>query len=274
MKDGNASELTEKPLVFLLPGLIDNDPEFDRVWDPLRDRFEILGVSYLDWTELIKPGADIMSLVLHIKKQVEDRAPTGPLRLAGYSIGGRLAYAVAQEFQLEGRPVARLVILDAAVDLEKSSLPLSKRVRDRIRQLFRFNPRGALASVCAKIATRASFRPSLRKLSRFRRTRLPFHFDHYLHQKITMQVELQMFRSGWRAMGPGETRLSTCTVIFRSADYDHYTNPDLGWGAYCSNFTVTRVAGDHGTMLHEENNGPLLASIASMMTLEESCPSK
>ena len=34
-------ETSEKPLIFALPPLIDDDPLFDHVWDPLRATFDI-----------------------------------------------------------------------------------------------------------------------------------------------------------------------------------------------------------------------------------------
>jgi hypothetical protein len=75
------AEMPEKPLIFVLPGLIDDDLFFDRVWDPLRATFDIDRLSYLDWTELAKEGTDLLTLNAHVRHQIEGAALCDPSRL-------------------------------------------------------------------------------------------------------------------------------------------------------------------------------------------------
>jgi amino acid adenylation domain-containing protein len=46
--------------------------------------------------------------------------PSGPYRLGGWSMGGSIAFEMARQLQTQGKEVASLVVLDYAVDREKS----------------------------------------------------------------------------------------------------------------------------------------------------------
>jgi thioesterase domain-containing protein len=262
--------MAELPIMYLLPGIIDSDPDFDRVWNPLRNTLRIVKVSYLDWTELIIPGADIASVISHVKRQIEIDSPTGPIRLAGFSFGGYVAYACALAFQSAGRSVACLAIVDAPAI--KMRLPWKKRFRSRIQRVSSFDLRAALASTIAKFASRKYAWSLLRRFSRFRSVSLPLDFGEYLHAKITMQLQLQMCATWSSTVAPSAAPLVAPTFIYRSTDLNSAHEEDLGWGRYCSNCKVIRVPGDHLTMLFAENNGMLLSSIRANMTAPEAGP--
>jgi thioesterase domain-containing protein len=263
--------LREKPVarVFVLPALIDNDPAFDRVWDPVRETLHILRLSYLDWTELVKADTTFNTLIDHVIGQIEGESPLGNLRIMGYSIGGCLAYACARALEDKGRSVLRVAILDAAANIERVPMSRAQRLKLRLRDVAKVRFRGALASIIAKLLTREKSLPLLRRLSRFRHTPLPFDFGRYLHQKLTMQLELRVFRGWWDRMKPPESLLQAPTYVYKSEDFDDYQREDLGWESFCQDCTVIRVAGDHGSMLHTENNGPLLRSLVEVMKMDE-----
>ncbi len=264
-----AAAPAKAPVVFLLPGLIDDDPEFDAVWDPIRKNLDLVKITYLDWTELIKPETDITKVILHLTRQMESRVPAGPLLIAGYSIGGRLGYAAAAALEAGGRSVMRLAILDASANTEQGSVSLAKRFHTRIRNLFKFHLRSAVAALLAKLLTRDPMLPLLARLSRFRHKRLPLGIHQHLHRTLTMQMELRLFRSWWQALTPPTFPLVAPTFVFRSEDYDSAQREDLGWSDYCVNCKVIRVAGDHGSMLHADKNERLLALMTEIMTATE-----
>ncbi|WP_161557457.1 thioesterase domain-containing protein [Acidisarcina polymorpha] len=252
--------------LFLLPGLKDNDPEFDRVWLPLEDSLPVHRVNYLDWTDLVVPGSHFAEVVAFVKRQIEREVPVGPLRIAGYSIGGRVAYAVALAFQHEGRDDLRVAILDAPAISEPSGPSRGKKLHSLISNVLDFRVREVLASVIAKGLTKVTFRPVLQLLSRFRSVPLIFRFDGYLHPKITMQMELQLARPWWSAITRSNCFLTAPVFLFRSRDYDSVGNDDLGWTDFCSDCKVFRVPGDHQTMLQTDNNAMLLSTLLDLMT--------
>jgi thioesterase domain-containing protein len=261
----------ERPLVFVLPGLGgEEDPELEKFWEPSRNLLDIVSVTYLDWTELVRQGADFTAMVAHVKHQIESRSPLGPVRMAGYSIGGHLAYACATQFHAQGRPVQCMAILDAPVTIGESAPGLGARLRARLDMLLDFDLRAGLASLLAKILIREPARPLLKRISRYRQSRLPFSFDAYLHRKITMQLVRRIFPPWWRGMARPPSRLTAPTVLFRSEEHEPREREDLGWGDYCVDLKVVPVAGSHRGMLDPEHNGPLRAAFVRAMTMARS----
>ncbi len=68
---------------------------------------------------------------------IRDRQPDGPLALAGYSIGGLLAYEIARQASVAGRQVEWLGILDAEAPSLAQLLQAQVTLRWRLRRLRR-----------------------------------------------------------------------------------------------------------------------------------------
>ncbi|WP_150133038.1 alpha/beta fold hydrolase [Acidisarcina polymorpha] len=255
-----------KPVVFVLPGLGgEEDPELEKFWAPSRDKLEILSLRYVDWTDLVRENCDFSSVVTHVKRQIENRLPAGPVRMAGYSIGGHLAYALAVSFQAEGRPVVCVVLLDSPAELSSLTPPFRKRMKARLDGLLAFNPRASLASLFAKVLIREQMHPLLRRFSHYRSKHLPFRFDTFLHRKITMQLIRRIFPAWWGSLTSQGIPLTMPTFLFRSGEHEPYEADDLGWQKYCPDLKVIPVPGTHRGMLDPSINGPLRAAFLQAM---------
>jgi thioesterase domain-containing protein len=256
----------EIPVVFLLPGLGDRDPELVKFWEPASDVLQVVPITYLDWSELVQPGSDFFTLISYVKRQIEAHTPSGPVRLAGYSIGGHLAYACALAFHEEGRVVSCMVLLDSPANIDEFMPPLGERLRARLEQFLSFDLRAGLASIVAKYLVTERGLPRLRRMISSRQRSLPFHFERYLHSKVTMQLLMRIFPAWWSTRANPVSRLPVPTVLFRSEEHQPVERRDLGWGDYCQNLKVIRVVGTHRGMLDPEVSGPLLAGVVSAMT--------
>jgi thioesterase domain-containing protein len=255
------------PLAFFLPGLGgDEDPKLAAFWKPFAGALRIVPLTYVDWTELVEQDIDFSVVVSHVKRQIEEILPVGPLRLAGYSIGGHLAYACAREFHAEGRVVDCVAIFDAPADVQNLKLPLSKRLQQRLDRLLSFDIRAGISSILAKSLTNPRSLPRLRKLSRYRHRPLPFHLESSLHRKFQMQMVLRLFPPWWKKVSCPPEVLDTPTFLFRSEEHESDEREDLGWGDYFRIVTVIRVAGSHRGMLEPAVNAPLRAAFLSAMT--------
>jgi len=256
-----------RPVVFVLPGLGgEDDPDFEGFWQPMRSRFDLVKIRYFDWTELVETGCDIDALAAHVRRQIEGKIPAGPVRLAGYSIGGHLAYSTALAFQSEGRWVESVAVLDACVNVSGFTPSFCHRMRARLKRLASFDARAGIASVVAKCLVMDGSRPVLRQLSRYRHLRLPFRFETFLHHKITMQLVRRIYPAWWSALLRQAPPLEAPTWLFRSEEHETGEPEDLGWVEYCPNLKVIRVAGSHRGMLKPPVNGPLRAAFAEAMT--------
>jgi thioesterase domain-containing protein len=272
-KAGQPSEAdarsSARPIVFILPGLGGiEDPALEVFWGPTRSTLDLVPVTYLDWTDLVAAGCDGNVLANYVARQIESRMPQGPIRMAGYSIGGHLAFSTASGLQAQGRTASSVVILDAPLRLGAAYQSLRVKLRERLKSLNPFKFRDTLASVFAKVLTRERSRPLLHRLSRYRHTPLPFHFERYLHHKITMQLVLRIHPHWWQTLLRESPSIEAPTYLFRSEDHDPAQGEDLGWAAHCLNLKVIAAVGTHSTMLAPPNSEPLRAAFVEALLAE------
>ena len=257
---GNCAFREEHPeaatILFLLPGLGGSQKLL--VGEP-----GVVPVHYLDWTEIVKQGSGFAALYRDVKEQIDSQLPNGPFAIAGYSVGGPLAYACARALEGEGRPATWIGILDERVDVWKAA-PLRKRLQARWKELCSFNVRAGLASVAAKLLTRPADARMLRRLASYRGARLPFGFESYLHNKIRMQLLQRVFNSWWHPILRSPELLSTPVTVFRSEEHGPCESDDLGWGRHCGNVQILPVAGSHRTMLDIDIQGPLSSALLQL----------
>jgi len=264
--DPQQTQSVQRPVVFVLPGIGgEKDPRLERFWAPSRSMFDLVLVTYLDWTDLIETGRDFSHLATHVRRQIEARMPAGPLRIVGYSLGGHLTYATALGFQAEGRMVESVAILDAPVNLGASRPPLRKRLRARFDAFLTFNLRAGMASFLAKLLIMQHARPLLHRLSRFRNTLLPFHLERDVHHKITMQLVRSLHSSWWQKILSEAEPLETPTFLLRSEEHEDFDREDLGWKEYCLDLRVIQVTGSHHGMLDPANNAALRSALVAAM---------
>jgi thioesterase domain-containing protein len=263
------AQSSTRPVVFVLPGLGgDQDPALEIFWGPTRSTLDLVTITYLDWTEIIEAGCDGGALAKHVARQIESRMPQGPIRMAGYSIGGLLAYSTASGLQAQGRAVSSVVILDAPLHLGAAYQPFRVKVRERLKSLNPFKFRDVLASVFAKVIIQERCRPLLHRLSRYRHTPLPFHFERYLHHKITMQLVLRIHPEWWQTLLRESPSIEAPTYLFHSEDHEPAEGEDLGWASHCLNLKVIPAAGTHSTMLKPPNNERLRAAFIEALLAE------
>ena len=68
-------------------------------------------------------------MAAHYAREIRSLQPNGPYHLMGHSLGGWIAYAVAQELTGQGEKVALLAMLDTQ---ENCDLPWHLRPRERL----------------------------------------------------------------------------------------------------------------------------------------------
>ena len=72
-------------------------------------------LEFPDWPLLVAPGFGLRQLVASLVEQVETARVEGPLLLAGCSVGGYIAYDLAEALLAAGRRVGLLAIIDTSV---------------------------------------------------------------------------------------------------------------------------------------------------------------
>ncbi|MCL4775586.1 MAG: amino acid adenylation domain-containing protein, partial [Burkholderiaceae bacterium] len=100
-------------------------------------------------------GADASGLTLEAiaARMVEDLRriqPTGPYRLAGYSMGGKIVHEIAQQLYRSGERVAVLAILDTGVSARTRRRSAPVRVLLHLREALRMRPAQMLAYLAGR----------------------------------------------------------------------------------------------------------------------------
>lgn len=159
--------------------------------------------------------------------------PNGPYYIGGYSIGGVLAYEVAQRLIAMDEEVGLLVMLDCAM------------------------PGRGWQHLRAGIVRRS------RMLQRDGWQHLGHLFRQVRQQKAALALPGGQRNQVYaRAIRDYKARASAMPVAFFQAAGDASTEPAYGWGALASNIVIERVPGRHGDVLEMPNVSTLASHLS------------
>ena len=239
------------PRVLLVPGRGGDDPMLAGFRARCAASLSIHTLGYPVLNDLSR--GNFGDVVTNMTAQAERIAPENPITLAGYSFGGDVAYAIAQELIARGRLVSALLILDTnAVDFEdieqarerngwrRRFVTLCRLVRDRQWRVI------MNVALTPAVVAKPSSRWALRLLTMLKvpaAGNLAFHLGRHLREQI-----LETHRIRWMKDTPA-TQLDIPVVFFRSTQ----NTADMGWRMRARNLTIVPVGGDHISMLSREN---------------------
>ncbi len=242
------------PDVFLLPAIGGDDPRLVNFRAVCRPALRVELIELGDWPELITPGFDLTALAASLAQRIMDRAPSGPLRLAGWSYGGHLGVAVAAALAQAGRNVVFLGILDTTTspltfaDLEPQRRPTRL---ENLRQVPAWIRAGEFTNRLADFTvTRVVARPRLlQRAARWRHVWLPFGFGFHLNRRMGLRLRRDLLEA-WRLRREPPPALSVASlVLFRAAETEPFAPDEVGWCAAYPDIRIVPVSGDHTTML-------------------------
>jgi amino acid adenylation domain-containing protein len=244
-----------QPMVFLVPGKWGDTPLLARFRMACARSIRVVPTSYPDLGCLAR--GDHEDIVAHLVAQIEQFAPDGAILLAGYSLGGDFAYAVADRLSKRGRKISALLVLDTDAEPYSSDPPAERRSLAQrfstLRGLVRNRDWGTLAEaiLTPSVVTGPVGLGALRFLLSFR---LPdtSHFAFRLNWHL--RAMLVQFHRGALVSDEPPTRSSVPVMLFRSEE----GGVDLGWDARTDRLTIVPVPGDHVGMLDPENSEVLV----------------
>ena len=250
-----------RPL-FLLPGVGKDEPRLVRFRAACAPQLRIVPIDYGDWPEWMSPGFDLTAIVARIVAAIEIEAPNGPIFLAGYSMGGKIAYAVALALLGAGRTIGFFGILDS--DISQDGAGPRPGVWQRfIEPVRRGHGTELLAAYVSRLLTTPPRASQLRQAARFCRTRVSGGFGFYLHWHIRRYMLTHFMREWWAQLPQQLPRLRVPAVLFRSTQHRASSVEDLGWRKICANLTILPVGGDHNTMFEPPNLERLCANFTA-----------
>ncbi|MBW4593278.1 MAG: SDR family NAD(P)-dependent oxidoreductase [Brasilonema angustatum HA4187-MV1] len=86
------------------------------------------------------PLTRIEDMAAHYIKEIQTIQPNGPYYLGGYSLGGIIAYEIAQQLHSQGEKVAVLAMLDTSRPGSEKRLPFALRIFEHINNFIEKGP--------------------------------------------------------------------------------------------------------------------------------------
>ena len=201
---------------------------------PVFGLFSQTEIDLLDWpVDQPLPPVSVDALASDYLRLIRHQQPHGPYRLGGYSIGGVLAYEVAQRLLSLGEEVRLLVMLDCAL------------------------PGHGWRHLRAGI---------VRRLRIFRRDGLA-HLKH-LYRQVRVQQAASHDPGGRRIQAYAQAirryraKTSTLPMTFFQAAGDASTEPAYGWRSLVPTVVIERISGNHIDIL----DMPHVADLASRLS--------
>jgi amino acid adenylation domain-containing protein len=203
----------------------------------------VMGVQALG---LIQPGHDcerLEELAAHYAGVILERQPEGPLHLAGWSMGGCLAFEIARHVRARGRSVALLALIDSDVPSATTEIDEVSLLAGFVRDL------GGLAehALSLDVATLATLDRDARVDQVLRVARaagvVPVEIE---REQFVRLVDLFVAHTraltSWR---PRPLDLPLDLLLPQSRRASSSASPQRGWEPYARSVRVHRIPGDH-----------------------------
>jgi amino acid adenylation domain-containing protein len=233
-----------RPPLFCVHGIGGEVLCFRELADQLNDDQPVLGVRADENADRF----DIRAIARHYLTAIE-RESEGPYFLAGYSLGGTIAFEMARELQARGKKVALVALLDTYGPGYPKLLPFKNRMAIHLRNLLRADPSARLDYFRERIIINAdrlgkAFRSLAYNLSLRLTGRPPQPM-----RKNVQAAHQQAVRDYAPEPYDGEV------ILFRaSAQGETWReDPELGWSGLASTLEVREVPGNHTTLIAEPN---------------------
>ncbi len=254
--DHNDNQRPQTPIFFCRPALGDSGflADFRRSGG---DNVRFVAIEYPDLPSSVSSNFGHRSVIDAVLAQIRAQVPSGPVRLAGYSWGCRIAFEAAARLEAEGREVSFLGILDApapglivprvdgavlklrawcrAVYL-LAVLPREERNRRLGRRLARHLALEWAAPLRRLLEHRSARRANVLRIGSL--------FDWTIFNLRGWLLSAAWERGVKNDLGPGP-KLAAPLVLFRCAEELAGVEPDFGWGRVAENVTIVSVPGDH-----------------------------
>ncbi|HKT19958.1 MAG TPA: AMP-binding protein [Stellaceae bacterium] len=241
-----------RPVIFLLPGILGDEPILVRFRAHLADSVHFEVIEYPEWRALTDDSISFDILVNSAVRQIIDKARGNPCFLAGYSYGGFVAHEVTRRLQAAGQPVGLLALIDA----RRTVLSFRDRIR-RVRSLLSkpgelpLSLERKVIALCIRLRLFAPLRLLLSERLTSRFPKLAFVFRYHLLWMLRLKAI-----KGWKP-----TPLSVPTIIFSSEDLLPGQTWDLGWRNFCHPLRIAHLGGTHASILESPLRERLCAEL-------------
>jgi thioesterase domain-containing protein len=221
-------------------------------------RFQTIG--YPGWRGYVERGFSANKLIRDLTRQISLRAPEGPIRIIGISIGGHLGYAAALNLQASGREIRGFCAVDSFI--ATSASPMAGWKARALRTgagLLRNRRLDEFGRFVRSRFWRALFRLAGARLARAVRRIAPLgHLPRILEsdpifgQELSMRLLIQAAAPWIASLDREPIALRAPAVFLRTRSN---VDADPIWKRRCPGIKIIEMPGDHSTLFDPENLG-------------------
>jgi amino acid adenylation domain-containing protein len=238
------------PVVFLLPGIQDDDPALARFRAAFGKKLRFKLVDYPGWRQTVAAGGGFNAIVDAVFARICAEPACEVYRVAGYSFGGIVAFEVARRLVSSGRHVGFLGLLDTR------RWDMTPQHQSNGFHAFLDEPRNwrldwAKAAIAMLIRRRRfALLGCIERLLMLRPTKLSFWFK----RRLTRELRYQAFKQ-WKP-----APLDVPTALYFSDDRWPGEPDDHGWDGMCGPLTKVHIGGTHASIIQPPQREALCTS--------------
>lgn len=261
--------------LLMLPGLSGVGPRLAAFRAACQPDLDIMFLRWGTWHGYVSPGFDMVKLLDKLMAQINAGVPDGRVWLAGYSIGGTVAHALARRLTDAGREVAFLGLFDSRARLRPAgpaepAEPARASRPSNFSRSFRPPKQGstALQNVSRSVAGLLCSPWGRGLLRAAAGSRLPVPHSglaFYLQRRLNRTLLEALLLEGVARPGFLAPLANTPTVLFRTEQQRPGATANQGWEEFCPELTVIPVGGNHVTLFDAPQGRDLVERLTTMV---------
>ena len=242
-----------KPPLFVVPGVGGSALGYGDLARLIGDDQPIYCLQSLGLDGRQKPLENIHEIALHFTQEIKKSRPNGPYNLAGFCMGGAIAYEIAQLLSSEGQDIHNLVLIDT---FPPNISPIKTKMSDYFVHL-NFLVNGFLRQINSFAKTIKSpnlwlldFRKKFSMVRQIVETRDIYRGDRsQMYRDLVQRANLKAFSNYTPKPYKGEIQL----VIAAEREVNSHEDPRLYWKKLAvQGYQITRIQGkDSGALLRK-----------------------
>lgn len=250
-----------KPSIFFVHGAGGDVLLYRQLVQHLGDGYSVYGLQSRGLVGDGEPDATIEEMARHYVAEIQRLLPTGPYRLAGYCLGGTVAFEMAKILREEGADIGLVALLDT-YNFQRMRKPgflsiFSQRLIFHIRNLFRVSPRNWPAYFGSKLRVMKSG-----ELRLMLRASIPTFFRRRKTEKSESEIPLLDRNQAAAFAYQPSAYPGVLTIIRPKANYTFFPGEKMGWDELAAEFDVIELDAMPHAMLEE----PVVKQLSDQIT--------
>ena len=262
------TDANSRPAVFTFPGAASNQSLGD-LCSACTLALDLREVPYPDWRRLCESGTSFADAIDTLAHEVILRAPAGEIRVAGYSIGGEIAFWVARAIRRLGRGVALVVVVNSKAPgaVQTAANRLSGLQRTCWKLLRMLREREIKTAIILRILGLVPLR--LWPIANYVLPLLPGGFRERTEIRLRATA-ITILKQRWEARHGAPLQPSDIPLLLLRVRGDRYEdNRYGGWASRVFDVATIMVDGDYRTVLKGAKLRALAATFASAVLSHE-----